>query len=34
VIAGEVPGSKLDKAREHGVHVIDEKQMEQLTKAT
>ena len=30
VIAGEDPGSKLDKARELGVQVIDEKQMEQL----
>jgi DNA ligase (NAD+) len=33
VIAGEDPGSKLDKARELGVQVIDEKQMEQLAKA-
>jgi DNA ligase (NAD+) len=33
VIAGDDPGSKLDKARELGVQVIDEKQMEQLTTA-
>ncbi|HEY2499699.1 MAG TPA: NAD-dependent DNA ligase LigA [Candidatus Angelobacter sp.] len=33
VIAGDDPGSKLDKARELGVAVIDEKQMEQLAKA-
>lgn len=33
VIAGDDPGSKLDKARELGVQVIDEKQMEQLVKA-
>src|SRR4051812_41750159 len=33
VIAGDDPGSKLDKARELGVQVIDEKQMEQLAKA-
>ncbi|HEY2116166.1 MAG TPA: NAD-dependent DNA ligase LigA [Candidatus Angelobacter sp.] len=32
VIAGDDPGSKLDKARELGVQVIDEKQMEQLAK--
>jgi len=32
VIAGEEPGSKLDKALELGVKVIDEKQMEQLAK--
>jgi DNA ligase (NAD+) len=32
VIAGEEAGSKLDKARELGVKVIDEKQMEQLAK--
>ena len=33
VIAGDDPGSKLDKARELSVNVIDEKQMEQLAKA-
>jgi DNA ligase (NAD+) len=33
VIAGEDPGSKLDKARELGIQVIDEKEMEQLAKA-
>jgi DNA ligase (NAD+) len=33
LIAGEEAGSKLDKARELGVQVIDEKQMEQLVKA-
>ncbi|HEV7553335.1 MAG TPA: NAD-dependent DNA ligase LigA [Candidatus Angelobacter sp.] len=32
LIAGEEAGSKLDKARELGVHVIDEKQMEQLAR--
>src|SRR5690242_8341717 len=32
LIAGDDPGSKLDKARELGVAVIDEKQMEQLAK--
>ena len=32
VIAGDDPGSKLDKARELGVQVIDEKQMEELAK--
>ena len=32
VIAGDDPGSKLDKARELGVPVIDETQMEQLAK--
>ncbi len=32
LIAGEEAGSKLDKARELGVKVIDEKQMEQLAK--
>jgi DNA ligase (NAD+) len=33
LIAGEEAGSKLDKARELGVKVIDEKEMEQLAKA-
>ncbi|HEV7523212.1 MAG TPA: NAD-dependent DNA ligase LigA [Candidatus Angelobacter sp.] len=32
LIAGEEAGSKLDKARELGVRVIDEKQMEQLAR--
>ncbi|HET7872313.1 MAG TPA: NAD-dependent DNA ligase LigA [Terriglobales bacterium] len=32
VVAGDDPGSKLDKARELGVQVIDEKQMEGLVK--
>jgi DNA ligase (NAD+) len=32
LVAGEEAGSKLDKARELGVKVIDEKQMEQLAK--
>ena len=30
VVAGEDAGSKLDKAKELGVAVIDEKQMEEL----
>jgi DNA ligase (NAD+) len=33
VIAGDDPGSKLDKARELGVQVIDEKQMEQMANS-
>ncbi|MFZ0707989.1 MAG: BRCT domain-containing protein, partial [Candidatus Korobacteraceae bacterium] len=32
VVAGEDAGSKLDKARELGVSVIDEDAMEQLVK--
>jgi DNA ligase (NAD+) len=32
VVAGENAGSKLDKARELGVTVIGEKQMEELVK--
>jgi NAD-dependent DNA ligase len=31
-VAGEDAGSKLDKAKELGVAVIDEKEMEKLVK--
>jgi DNA ligase (NAD+) len=34
VVAGDDPGSKLDKAKELGVKVIEEKEMEELLQGS